>query len=177
MFVGRSKTAAGLREIKIQPILRDILATYKAHAYRDDPDELAFPTLTGGRRDSDGLRSAVLAPVLMRADELVVRRGLVPLPKALTTHKLRHAFASILVALGEDPISVIAVGKAMSARHGAADLEQLPSGRPRWHPDRCRQPIELKSLSQIRALSQFKSGGSISKDSACDTESLGAVKA
>jgi integrase len=107
IFVGRSKTAAGLREIKIQSILRDILATYKAHAYRGDPDELAFPTLSGGRRDSDGLRSAVLAPVLKRADELLVHRGLVPLPKALTTHKLRHAFASILVALGEDPISVM----------------------------------------------------------------------
>ena len=210
IFVGRSKTAAGLREIKIQPILRDILATYKAHAYRGDPDGLAFLTLTGGRRDSDGLRSTVLAPVLKRADEVLARRGLVPLPKALTTHKLRHAFASILVALGEDPISVMrqighadpaftlrvythlmsrdqddrerlralvrgerviahpapephtaeladyeppilsvlaerggraprreilaAVGEAMSARHGTADLEQLPSGEPRWHP-------------------------------------------
>jgi integrase len=210
IFVGRSKTAAGLREIKIQPILRDILATYKAHAYRGDPDELAFPTLTGGLRDSDGLRSTVLAPVLQRADEVLARRGLVPLPKALTTHKLRHAFASILVALGEDPISVMrqighadpaltlrvythlmsrdrgdcerlralvrgeqviaqpapepqpidlseyetpilcalaeragraprreilaAVGEAMSARHGTADLERLSSGEPRWQP-------------------------------------------
>jgi integrase len=30
IFIGRSKTAAGLREIKILPILRDILAVYKA---------------------------------------------------------------------------------------------------------------------------------------------------
>ena len=32
IFVGRSKTAAGLREIQILPILRDILAAHKARA-------------------------------------------------------------------------------------------------------------------------------------------------
>ncbi len=210
IVVGRSKTAAGLREIKIEPILHDILSAHKAHAHRGDPDELVFPTLCGGRRDSDNLRSRVLAAVLGRADELLVRRGLVPLPKGLTTHKLRHAFASILVALGEDPNSVTsqtghtdpaftlrvythmmnrdladrerlramvrserpiarltpppepvelsayegpiicalaesgghaarreilaAVGEAMAECHGAADLEPLPSGPPRWQP-------------------------------------------
>jgi hypothetical protein len=135
---------------------------------------------------------------------------LVPLPRALTTHRLRHAFASILVVLGEDPVSVMrqighadpaftlrvyahlmsrdpadrerlralvrgerpiarltprpepvelaeyegpivralaerggcaprreilaAIGEAMAERHGAADLESLPSGQPRWKP-------------------------------------------
>lgn len=210
IFIGRSKTQAGRREIKILPILRDILAAYKAAAYRSCPDDLVFPTLTGGRRDSDNLRSAVLAAVFERADELLERRGLVPLPRGLTTHKLRHAFASILVALGTDPVSVMrqightdpaftlrvythmmsldpadrerlralvrgervisheapsarpvelgeyevpivcalaerggraarqeivaAVGEAMASRHGAADLEPLPSGPPRWQP-------------------------------------------
>ena len=107
IFVGRSKTAAGLREIGIRPILRDVLAAHKAAAYRAGPEDLVFPTQTGGRRDPDNLRSRVLAAVLERADELLAERGLVPLPKGLTTHKLRHAFASILVALGEDPISVM----------------------------------------------------------------------
>lgn len=220
IFVGRSKTDAGLREIKIQPILRDILASYKAENYRGDPDELVFPTLTGGRRDADNLRSTVLAPVLERADELLVARGLVPLPKALTTHRLRHAFASILIALGEDPISVmrqightdpaftlrvythlmsrdqadrerlkalirgerviahpapppepvdladyevpviaalaerggsaprrevlVAIGEAMARRHGAVDLEELPSGPPRWQPRLNKVRIRLE---------------------------------
>jgi integrase len=210
IFVGRSKTEAGQREIKLQPILFDILVAYKAPANSGHPDDLVFQTLTGGRRTPDNLRSNVLAPVLRRADELLVRGGLVPLPKALTTHKLRHAFASILVAIGEDPVSVMgqighadptftlrvythlmnrdqsdrerlralvrgerpiasltpppepielseyegpiiralaqsgghaprreilaAVGEAMAARHGAADLEPLPSGPPRWQP-------------------------------------------
>ena len=98
---------AGLREIKIVPILRDILAAYKALAYRGDPGSLVFPTLTGVRRDPDNLRACVLGPTFARADELLESRGQVPLPRGLTTHKLRHAFASILVALGEDPISVM----------------------------------------------------------------------
>lgn len=210
IFVGRSKTAAGLREIRIRSILRDVLAAHKAAAHRCGSDDLVFPTQTGCRRDPDNLRSRVLAAVLKRANELLAERDLVPLPKGITTHKLRHAFASILVALGEDPISVMrqightdpaftlrvythmmsrdptererllalvrgerviarqappprsvelaeyegpivgvladlggsasrreivaAVGEAMAARHGPADLEPLPSGPPRWKP-------------------------------------------
>ena len=107
IFIGHSKTAAGLREIGIRPILGDVLAAHKAAACRSGPDDLVFPTQTGGRRDPDNLRSRVLAAVFERADELLAERGQVPLPKGLTTHKLRHAFASILVALGEDPISVM----------------------------------------------------------------------
>ena len=210
IFVGWSKTAAGQREIRLQPILFDILAAYKASANGGHPDGFVFPALTGGPRTPDSLRSNVLAPVRERADELLVGSGLVPLPRPLTTHKLRHAFASILIALGEDPVSVMgqighadptytlrvyahlmrrepsdrrrlqvlargerpiaclrptrapvglseyegpiiralaesgghasrrevlaAVGKAMAARHGAPDLEPLPSGPPRWQP-------------------------------------------
>ena len=45
--------------------------------------------------------------VFKRASELLERRGRVPLPKGLTPHKLRHTFASVLIACGEDPISVM----------------------------------------------------------------------
>lgn len=107
LFIGRSKTQAGLREITMLPILRDVLAAHKAGAFRSGPDDLVFPTATGGRRDPDNLRARVLAPTLERADELLERRGLVPLPKGLTTHKLRHTFASVLIACGEDPVSVM----------------------------------------------------------------------
>ncbi len=53
------------------------------------------------------LRSRILEPTFKRADELLVKRGLIPLPKGLTTHKLRHTFASALIACGEDPISLM----------------------------------------------------------------------
>lgn len=107
LFVGRSKTKAGLLEIKMLPVLRDILAAYKAHAPRSGHEDLVFPTGTGGRRDKDNLRSKVLAQVFARASEVLEQRGRVPLPKGLTPHKLRHTFASVLVACGEDPTSVM----------------------------------------------------------------------
>jgi integrase len=42
-----------------------------------------------------------------RANEKLSEAGDIPLPDGLTPHKLRHTFASILVALGVDPGSVM----------------------------------------------------------------------
>jgi integrase len=108
IHIGRSKTQAGLREITLLPILRDELAAHKARAYRSGPDDLVFPTGTGGTRDKDNLRNRTLAAAVKRADELLQKRGQTPLPKGVTPHKLRHTFASVLVACGEDPASVMA---------------------------------------------------------------------
>ncbi|MGD9733989.1 MAG: tyrosine-type recombinase/integrase [Solirubrobacterales bacterium] len=106
IFVGRSKTPAGLREIRILPILHDVLAAHKARPTAAGPDALAFATGTGGRRDRSNLRERVLAEVLERADRLLRERGELPLPKGLSPHKLRHSFASILAAIGTDPASI-----------------------------------------------------------------------
>ncbi|MBS1868295.1 MAG: site-specific integrase [Actinobacteria bacterium] len=108
IHIGRSKTQAGLREIPLLPLLRDELATHKADSRRTGPDDPVFPTSTGSLRDKDNLRVRVLAPVLRRADTLLADRGHPPLPAGVTPHKLRHTFASILVACGEDPASVMA---------------------------------------------------------------------
>ena len=108
IFIGRSKTQAGLREIDLAPVLRDVLAAHKARAFRAGPEDPVFPTGTGGRRDKDNLRNRVLAAAITRADELLVARGQAPLPRGLTPHKLRHTFASVMVACGEDPASVMA---------------------------------------------------------------------
>ncbi len=105
--IGRSKTQAGLREIHLLPLLRDELAAHKAACSSTGPDDLVFPTLTGTRRDKNNLRNRVLAPVLPLADELLLARDHTPLPSGLSPHKLRHTFASILVACGDDPASVM----------------------------------------------------------------------
>jgi integrase len=107
IFVGRSKTAAGLREIPMQPVLRDVLAAHKASATATKPDDPVFTNGVGRRIDRDNLRNRVVKPAVAQADELLEARGLVPIPRGLTTHKLRHTFASILVACGEDPISLM----------------------------------------------------------------------
>jgi integrase len=107
IFVGRSKTPAGLREIRIMPILHDILAAHKARPQAGGPDALAFATGTGGRRERSNLRERVLREVFERADGLLRERGELPLPKGLSPHKLRHTFASILTATGTDPASLM----------------------------------------------------------------------
>jgi integrase len=108
LYVGRSKTDAGLREIPMLPLLHRILAAHKARCPEAGPDDYAFATSTGTRRDKDNVRNRMLAPALKPADELLLDRGEVPLPKGVTPHKLRHTFASILVSCGEDPTSVMA---------------------------------------------------------------------
>jgi len=107
IFVGRSKTPAGLREIRILPILHDILSAHKARPQAGGPDALAFATGTGGRRERSNLRERVLREVFERADGLLRERGELPLPKGLSPHKLRHTFASILTATGTDPASLM----------------------------------------------------------------------
>lgn len=105
--VSVSKTQAGLREIGLQPILRALLG---AHWERTDafaPDTLVFSTRTGRRRSKDNIRGRILAPAIARANESLEARSGVPLPDRLSPHKLRHTFASILVACGEDPASVM----------------------------------------------------------------------
>jgi integrase len=105
--VGRSKTAAGLREIHYLPLLGDILERHMTDAVYSGPDDFAFATSRGTARDKDNLRNRVFEPVVALADELLIARGQQPLPKGLTPHKLRHTFASVQVACGQDPVSVM----------------------------------------------------------------------
>ena len=98
---------AGVREVDLLPALRDELAAHKAAARRIGVDDLVFPTARGAGRDKDNARERVVRPVVRRADELLDERGLAPLPVGVTAHKLRHTFASILVALGGDPAYVM----------------------------------------------------------------------
>jgi integrase len=107
LHVRRSKTTAGLREIHLLPLLRDELVRQKTRSTKTGADDPVFPTTAGGRRDKDNLRNRVLELSVRRANELLAERGRSPLPAGLTPHKLRHTFASILIATGEDPASVM----------------------------------------------------------------------
>ena len=107
LHVTRSKTDAGRRTIDLLPTLR---ATLQAHRDGSDvtgPDDLVFPTESGTQRDKDNLRNRVLQPTIPIADRLLAERGHPPLPHGLTPHKLRHTYASILVACGTDPATVM----------------------------------------------------------------------
>ena len=105
--VGRDKTDAGMREVDMLPLLREILTEHKAASRKTGPDDPVFQTSTGTARSRHNLRQDVVEPVVNRANWLVEERGLQPLPLGITPHKLRHTFASILVAIGKDPTYVM----------------------------------------------------------------------
>jgi integrase len=54
----------------------------------------------------------VIRPVVAHAYELLAQRRQQSLPEGVTAHKLRHTFASILFARGEDPPYVMAPARA-----------------------------------------------------------------
>lgn len=115
LAVGAAKTDAGVREVDLLPVLRgELLAHRDGVAGGADappapaPAAPVFPTARGTRRTKDNVRQRVIVPVVARAGELLERRGQRPLPAGVTAHKLRHTFASLLIARGEDPAFVMA---------------------------------------------------------------------
>ena len=122
----RDKTEAGMREIDTLPLLREILVEHRAQKLREAvptrPDDPVLITATGRARDRYNLAD-VVAAVVRRADELQAQRGGKPLPLGITPHKLRHTFASILVALGKDPNYRDGTARAHLPRVHAARLQ------------------------------------------------------
>jgi len=105
--IRESKTDAGLRRIDLLPTLHDALTTYKAQAPNTAPNAFVFPSAKGTEMTQENVRSRVLRKAVEQANEKLIGAGDVPLPDGLTPHKLRHTFASILIAIGVDPGSVM----------------------------------------------------------------------
>jgi integrase len=104
--VRASKTDAGIRQIDLLPTLRDELEAHKAHTPSTTPGGYVFATIAGTEPKQGNIRRRVLDKAV-ELNERLTEAGDVPLPEGLTPHKLRHTFASILVALGVDPGSVM----------------------------------------------------------------------
>jgi integrase len=127
--VREAKTDAGTRTIDLLPILRAELearreaqgsvgakvVSLEAHragrvsgeAPHAHSSSRVFPTQEGGPMNPSNVRNRILAKAVERANERLEAAGLTPLPDSLTPHKLRHTFASLLVALGVDPGAVM----------------------------------------------------------------------
>lgn len=104
--VGRSKTDAGLRDVNLLPVLRDELLAYLAG--RDlAPDAYVFGTKTGNRGSESNLRNRLLRPAVTAANAELVKSGKAQMSERVTPHSLRRTFASVLVAIGEDPAYVM----------------------------------------------------------------------
>jgi integrase len=102
IVVHQAKTNAGLRTIDVLPVLRDVLLALKAER-QPLADDYVFPSGSGSAQNPSNIRQRVLAPTVKRANERLEAAAEAPLPAGITPHKLRHTFASLLVALGTDP--------------------------------------------------------------------------
>ena len=89
------------------PLLREILTEHKAASAQTGAHDPVFVTATGTPRSRHNLRQDVVDTSVTHAHRLAEERGLQPLPLGITPHKLRHTFASILVAIGKDPTYVM----------------------------------------------------------------------
>jgi integrase len=107
LTVRASKTDAGARTIDLLPALAGDLRAHKASARPASSSERVFPTQAGNALNDGNVRKRILARAVERANERLEAAGSVPLPEGLTPHKLRHTFASLLVALGVDPGAVM----------------------------------------------------------------------
>lgn len=105
--VGRAKTPNSYRSVHIVPLLHGYLSQWKEESPATDPTDLAFPNTAGNKRNKENIGKSLLKPVLTLADKLLAERGQQLLPRGVTPHKLRHTFASVLFAIGRDPVFVM----------------------------------------------------------------------
>jgi integrase len=117
--VAQAKTDAGERTVDLSPDLRDELATHKAGARFDAPEDLVFPTSTGRPQSRSNVRARVLGKAIERANEARAQEGLPPI-EGVTNHSLRRTFASLLCEAGASPAYVMA---AMGHTSSALALE------------------------------------------------------
>ena len=100
--VAKAKTDAGIRYVALLAALREELAVRKAGIGRAVVSDYVFGTSNGNAHSKDERARARVAAG-HRASEPTPRRARRGAPTgSLTLHGLRHTFASILVALGED---------------------------------------------------------------------------
>jgi integrase len=60
--VQKAKTDAGVRAVKVLPVLQEELGVYRPE--NADPDAIVFGTSTGGRQGATNVRRRVLAPAV-----------------------------------------------------------------------------------------------------------------
>jgi integrase len=105
--VGQAKTDAGVRWVDLVPALREELTLHRARASSPAADTLVFPTAGGEPENPSNFRNRTVSRALGKANELLTEQQEAPIGEGLTPRSLRRTFASLLYALGHDPVYVM----------------------------------------------------------------------
>jgi integrase len=104
LAVARSKTAAGLRRVSLEPELVQLLREHKIASAWSQPDDFVFPGRDREKpRDRNSVRKRVLYGAIDHANERLASEGKPPLPEGITFHSLRRTYAALRAELGEHP--------------------------------------------------------------------------
>ncbi len=106
LHVRRSKTPAGMRQIRIRPALEAELRRVREEAGGTAPEAPVFSTSAGSHPHQANIRDRVLKPAAALAGA-----KLASFPEGITPHSLRRTFASLLFAIGEPhPVVMVEMG-------------------------------------------------------------------
>jgi len=106
LHVRKSKTPAGIRQIRIRPALGAELERVREAAACTDPDDPVFATSTGKQPTPANVRDRVVGKAARTAAS-----GSPTFPEGITPHSLRRTFASLLFAIGEPhPVVMVEMG-------------------------------------------------------------------
>lgn len=97
LLIEDAKTEAGRRPILLSDLLTDELGTHLDRMGPTGPRRPLFVNTRGERYTPSGIRTAILAPTLRRAAEV-----LASMPEQVTPHTLRRTYISLLLAGGAD---------------------------------------------------------------------------
>jgi integrase len=106
IHVGQAKTDAGVRRVKLRPVLSRELAAHRHGSLFSAPADYVFTTSAGRRQSPSNVRIRVLERARLAASLRLEAAGAPSLPH-LTPHSLRRSFASLLYAIGEPPTIVM----------------------------------------------------------------------
>jgi len=99
-----SKTAAGLREVVLEPELVQLLREHKLASKWTEPDDFIFAgRIREKPRERNSVRTKILYPAIERANAQLASEDLPPFPPGITFHSLRRTYAALRAELGEHP--------------------------------------------------------------------------
>lgn len=102
--VAASKTAAGVRQVVLDPELVQLLREHKLAAEWSQPEDFVFAgRLREKPRERNSVRTRILYGAIEKANEELAAEDRPPLPEGITFHSLRRTYAALRAELGEHP--------------------------------------------------------------------------